>query len=86
MRKVRIADLKARLSEHLRYVRRGHQLTVMDRDTPVAMVVPLSALGTLAVRPPRAEAPALKDVKFPRPLEVDVDPVVLLLEERQGDR
>jgi len=30
---VRIADLKARLSEHLRSVRNGGTLTVLDRDT-----------------------------------------------------
>ncbi len=40
MRAVRIADLKARLSEHLRSVRKGRTLTVLDRDTPVALIVP----------------------------------------------
>ena len=39
---VRIADLKARLSEHLRSVRKGATLTVLDRDTPVARIVPYS--------------------------------------------
>jgi antitoxin (DNA-binding transcriptional repressor) of toxin-antitoxin stability system len=36
MSDVRIADLKARLSEHLRYVRNGEKMTVLDRDTPIA--------------------------------------------------
>ena len=40
MKKVKIAELKARLSEHLRRVRRGHSLVVLDRDTPVAKLVP----------------------------------------------
>jgi prevent-host-death family protein len=40
MNKVGIADLKARLSEHLRRVRRGQTLTVLDRETPVARIVP----------------------------------------------
>jgi len=40
MSNVRIADLKARLSEHLRAVRRGRSLTVLDRDTPIARIVP----------------------------------------------
>src|SRR5207244_4161099 len=35
---VGIAELKARLSEHLRAVRRGRTLTVLDRDRPVAAV------------------------------------------------
>ena len=37
-RKVKIGELKARLSEHLRHVRKGHTITVMDRDTPVAEI------------------------------------------------
>ena len=41
--KVGIAALKARLSEHLRAVRKGRTITVLDRDTPVARIVPLTA-------------------------------------------
>src|SRR3990172_4833793 len=52
MKEVRIADLKARLSEHLRYVRRGHELTVLDRDTPIARLVPVEAPTGLAIRRP----------------------------------
>lgn len=37
---VGIADLKARLSEHLHRVRKGGALTVVDRRTPVARGVP----------------------------------------------
>jgi prevent-host-death family protein len=43
MKGVGIADLKARLSEHLRSVRRGRTLTVLDRQTPVARIVPIAA-------------------------------------------
>ena len=43
MSDVRIADLKARLSEHLRTVGNGETLTVLDRDTPVARIVPYAA-------------------------------------------
>jgi len=50
MKRVRIADLKANLSRHLHYVRRGHVLTVLDRETAVAQLVPLPA-GRV---PPRA--------------------------------
>lgn len=42
MTTVRIAALKARLSEHLRSVRQGRTLTVLDRDTPIARIVPVS--------------------------------------------
>ena len=43
MKTVRIAELKARLSEHLKWVRKGRTLTVLDRDTPVARIVPYAA-------------------------------------------
>ena len=49
MTAIGIADLKAHLSEHLRAVRKGRSLTVLDRDTPVAMLVPVEA-GPLAIR------------------------------------
>ena len=45
MKTVRIADLKARLSEHLRSVKQGRTLTVLDRDTPVAHLVPVEKSG-----------------------------------------
>ena len=37
---VKIADLKNNLSRHLARVRRGSEITVLDRDTPVARIVP----------------------------------------------
>ena len=86
MRTVKIAELKARLSEHLRYVRRGHVLTVLDRDTPVARVVPMEGADALRVRDPAQRVRRLQDVALPAPLRVDVDVVDLLLEERQGER
>jgi prevent-host-death family protein len=62
MKKVRIADLKARLSEHLRAVRKGGSLTVLDRDTPVARIVPYT---TEALEVRRATR---------RPAEIDFGP------------
>jgi prevent-host-death family protein len=40
MKAVGVAELKSHLSEHLRNVRRGHSVTVMDRDTPIAVIIP----------------------------------------------
>jgi antitoxin (DNA-binding transcriptional repressor) of toxin-antitoxin stability system len=40
---VKIADLKNNLSRHLAYVRKGGEITVLDRDTPVARIVPFVA-------------------------------------------
>jgi prevent-host-death family protein len=87
MRTVRIADLKARLSEYLRAVRRGATLTVLDRETPIARIVPYpSPAAPLRLRRPSPDAPALQRVRLPPPLKVRLDAVALLLEERQGGR
>ena len=87
MIKVRIADLKSRLSEHLRKVRGGRSLTILDRDTPIARIVPWDE-GDISfkVRRPLSGAPRLQRVALPSPLKVREDIVKLLLEERQGDR
>jgi prevent-host-death family protein len=36
-----VADLKARLSEHLRLVKSGHEVVVTERGVPVARMLPL---------------------------------------------
>ncbi len=40
MQNIKIADLKNNLSRHLARVRRGGEITVLDRETPVARIVP----------------------------------------------
>ena len=87
MSTVRIAELKSRLSEYLRRVRRGGSLTVLDRDTPIARLVPYESEGaSLRVRTPAPDAPRLGRVALPPPIRIRRDIVALLLEERQGDR
>jgi prevent-host-death family protein len=85
MRTVRIGELKARLSEYLHDVRRGRSLTVLDRNTPIAVISPYRANdgGALVVRSPAPETPKLQRVPLPRPLAVTVDAVGLLLEDRR---
>ena len=46
MQPVKIADLKNNLSRHLARVRRGGEITVLDRDTPVARIVPFTHAET----------------------------------------
>jgi prevent-host-death family protein len=36
-----VVDLKARLSEHLRLVKAGHEVVITERNVPVARLVPL---------------------------------------------
>jgi antitoxin (DNA-binding transcriptional repressor) of toxin-antitoxin stability system len=68
-------------------VRRGHTLTILDRDTPVARVVPIEvAGGLLQVREPARRHASPADVPLPPPLDLPVDILELLHEERQGSR
>ena len=79
MSNVRIADLKARLSEHLRSVRNGNTLTVLDRDTPVARIVPIAA-QPLDVRKATRR---LGDLKLPPKPAKRTDSVAVLIEDRR---
>ena len=82
MKTVGIAELKSRLSEHLRTVRRGGVVTVMDRHTPIARIVPYEEGPPLVIRRPAPGGPRLGEVPLPPPLETKVDIVELLLEDR----
>lgn len=86
MRSVRIAELKARLSEYLRAIRGGETISVLNRDTPVAQIVPVRERARLKVRKPPPGTPAPNRVRLPKPLKLEIDVVELLLEERQPNR
>ena len=78
MKTVRIADLKARLSEHLRHVKNGRTLTVLDRDTPVAQLVPVDR-GSLEVRSASKRA---RDLPVPPKRVTATDSVAVLQADR----
>jgi len=79
MTTVRIAELKSRLSAHLRSVRNGRTLTVLDRDTPIAQIVPFAAEPLDVRRATRR----LRDLKLPRRPSSATDSVSILLEDRR---
>jgi prevent-host-death family protein len=79
MSKVGIAELKAHLSQHLRNVRRGRTITVLDRDTPVAQIVPYDAEAPLEVR--RATRKP-SDLRVPPPPSKPTDSLSVLLQDR----
>lgn len=79
MSKVGIADLKAHLSEHLRKVRGGRTLTVVDRNTPVAKIVPVESEPPLDVR--RATRKP-SELRIPRPPARPIDSLAVLLQDR----
>lgn len=87
MNNVRIAELKSRLSEHLRRVRGGRTLTVLDRNTPIAHIVPCGdTQALLSVRAPLPGAPKLHRIPLPPPLRLRKDIVSLLMQEREPER
>jgi len=83
---VGVAELKARLSAYLREARRGRSVTICDRDTPVARLVPVEASTPLTVRLRSSEFSSIQAVPLPPPLRRGVDAVALLLEDRQSGR
>lgn len=84
---VQISELKAKLSAYLHGVRKGGELIVMDRKTPVARIVPFDeSAPTLTIRMPKAGAPRPCDVPLPPPLPVIPDFDQILREERTPER
>lgn len=79
MSRVGIADLKAHLSQHLRKVRRGRTITVLDRDTPVAQIVPYDAETPLEVRRAMRKP---SDLRLPPPPSSPTNSLSVLLRDR----
>lgn len=79
MSDIGIAELKARLSEHLRAVRNGGTITVLDRDTPIARIVPYAA-QSLDVRTAKRRP---RGLKLPPKPSRRTDSVAVLVEDRR---
>jgi len=79
MSDIGIAELKARLSEHLRSVRNGDTITVLDRNTPIAQIVPYAA-RPLDVRKAKRR---LRELKLPPRPAKRTDSVAILVEDRR---
>jgi len=85
--KVSISRRKAELRAFLNQVRRGGEIIVMDRQTPVARIVPYDdSAPALTIRMPKPGAPRPCDVPLPPPLPGLPDIVEFLIEERGADR
>jgi prevent-host-death family protein len=85
-KKAKVAELKARLSEYLRAVRNGHEVTIYDRETPIARIVPLDKLAQLVVRKPIRKYRNFGDIPMPPPADIGIDVVEVLLEDRRGEQ
>lgn len=81
MKGIGVAQLKAHLSEHLKAVRRGRTITVLDRDTPIARIVPYVA-ESVEVRASSRRPRDLKDRALPRRSEAPTNSLAVLLDDR----
>jgi prevent-host-death family protein len=85
MKRVKIAELKDHLSQHLRTVEAGGEVLVTDRQRPIARILPVeTARPEVTIISPRGDFMALRDRECPR-VDLGVSSTSLLLEER-GDR
>lgn len=97
MRTAKISELKARLSAHIAYVKRGEDVLILDRETPVAKLVAIDA-GSADPRrrrlvakglliPPKARA---KQPRFlPRPAgskPISRETIARVWDEERGTR
>jgi prevent-host-death family protein len=78
MKTINISQLKAHLSEQLRAVRKGQRLVILDRDIPVAQLVPYEQPAPALA--PRAPKRAILLRKLG--IAVEADPLEMLMAER----
>lgn len=64
MTSVKIADLKDRLSEHLRAVEQGAEVLVTDRNRPIARIVPVSPTVGIELMPPAVAFKTIRERKW----------------------
>lgn len=79
---VKSSEFKAKMAAHLRQVRKGHEVVIYDRETPVARVIPFRAKRKPTLIVEKAKKPgALKNLKF-KGVKAKIDIVKLLREDR----
>jgi len=64
MKSVKIAELKDRLSEHLRAVEQGAEVTVTDRNRPIARIVPVLPTVGIELQSPSVEFATIRRHKW----------------------
>jgi prevent-host-death family protein len=65
MKSVKIAELKDKLSEHLRAVEHGAEVLVTDRNRPIARIIPV-ALNAVSIHlaPPKVPFASVRKRRF----------------------
>jgi len=81
MKRVKIAEFKDHLSEHLRAVEHGGEMEITDRDRPIVRLLPAATSPGAVIVPARRPFTQVRAKRF-RPLRRPVRSLDLLLEER----
>ena len=78
-----VSEFKAHLSEYLRHVQNGDEITILDHKRPIARVVPILDHATR----PKLEVIPAKKKKFrdirPKGVKLDFDPAQYVIEDRE---
>jgi prevent-host-death family protein len=84
MKQVKIADLKDRLSQHLRAVEQGEEIEVTDRRRPIARIVPVPGGSgpTVAIQPAKRRFSDVRRKRH-RAARWPVSSLELLMEDRR---
>ncbi|MBV6493462.1 MAG: hypothetical protein LDLANPLL_01485 [Turneriella sp.] len=82
MRTITISKLKNNLSAEIKKLKKNGALEILQRDVPVARLVPLEKKESLKFLSHATRKFELRK----SPIEVDFDPIADLLEERRKDR
>ena len=77
MKPVDVAELKSRLNEYLRAVRRGETISVLHGETPIAEIIPVPGKHALRIRKPKPGTPPPNGVELPKPVTLKLDVVEL---------
>jgi len=81
MKRIKIAEFKDHLSEHLRAVERGVEMEVTDRNRPIVRLVPAAASPGAVIVPAHRPFTQIRAKRF-RAARWSVRSLDLLLEER----
>lgn len=87
MKQVRIAELKNHLSRYLRSAQKGREIIILDRDTPIARLVPIEKPSSrLEIRPATGSLKDLDKLPVYAPKGLRLEDLETALEEERRER
>jgi antitoxin (DNA-binding transcriptional repressor) of toxin-antitoxin stability system len=83
---VKTAVLKSHLSEYLNKVRKGQEITVLDRNTPIALIIPfpVDQKSQIECTQPEEDPSLLGKIKGKKFGKTKKNSLELLLEDRDS--